>query len=45
VGEDYKPLPERREIGRALSPEEELRVLAAAGGRAEWKVAFFAVPA
>jgi hypothetical protein len=41
VGENYKPLPEPKEIGRALSPEQELRLFAVASSRGEWNVAFW----
>jgi hypothetical protein len=41
VGEDYKPLPEPKDIGRALSPEQELRLFSVASSRPEWTVAFW----
>jgi hypothetical protein len=41
VGEDYKPLPEPKDIGRALSPEQELRLFSVASTRREWTVAFW----
>src|SRR5208283_4725400 len=41
VGEDYRPLPERRDIGRALSPEQELSLFTVASSRPEWCVAFW----
>jgi len=41
VGEDYKPLPEPKNIGRALSPEQELRLFSVASTRPEWSVAFW----
>jgi integrase len=42
VGEDYKPLPEPKDIGRALTPEQELKLFTAASSRSEWCVAFWA---
>jgi integrase len=41
VGEGYKPLPERKDVGRALSPEQELRLFTVASSRPEWSVAFW----
>lgn len=41
VGDGYRPLPERRDIGRALSPGEELKLFSVAATRAEWSVAFW----
>ena len=41
VGEDYKPLPEPRDIGRALTPEQELKLFTVASTRREWTVAFW----
>src|ERR1700728_3633265 len=41
VGDGYKPLPEPKDIGRALSPEQELRFFDVARSRAEWSVAFW----
>jgi integrase len=41
VGEDYKPLPEQKDVGRALSPEQELRLFAVASTRSEWNVAYW----
>jgi len=40
VGEDYRPLPESKNIGRALTPEQELKLFTAAASRPEWQVAF-----
>ena len=40
IGDGYKPLPEARNIGRALSPEHELRLFSVASSRSEWTVAF-----
>jgi integrase len=36
IADDLKPLPERRDIGRALTPDEKLRLLRAAKGKPEW---------
>ena len=36
--EDYKPLPERRDIGRALDPEEKTKLLTKVANRPEWQV-------
>jgi integrase len=41
VGEDYKPLPEPKDIGRALTPEQELNLFSVASTRPEWSVAFW----
>jgi integrase len=41
VGQDYKPLPENKNLGRALTPEQELRLFAVASSRGEWNVAFW----
>jgi hypothetical protein len=41
VGESYKPLPEPKDIGKALSPEQELRLFNVASSRGEWNVAFW----
>ena len=38
-GEDIRPLPERRDIGRALAHDEKLRLLKVAASRPEWQVA------
>jgi integrase len=38
VAADIKPLRERREIGRAMSHEEKLRLLSLAARRGEWQV-------
>jgi len=42
VGEGYKPLPERKDVGRALSAEQELKLFSVASTRREWSVAFWA---
>jgi len=39
--EDYKRLPEPKNIGRALSPEEELKLFETASSRQEWEVVFW----
>jgi integrase len=36
VADDLKPLPERRDIGRALTPDEKLRLIRAAKLKPEW---------
>ena len=41
VGEGYKPLPEPKDVGRALTPEQELRLFSVASSRGEWNVAFW----
>jgi len=35
-------LPERRDIGRALQPDEKLRLLKIAGSKPEWEIAYLA---
>jgi integrase len=42
MADELKPLPERRDIGRALAPEEKARLLKLAAGRPEWRTAFLA---
>jgi integrase len=42
VGEDLKPLKERRGIGRALSPEQKAELLRVAASRPDWLVAYYA---
>jgi integrase len=42
VADELKPLPERRDIGRALAPEQKARLLKLAAGRPEWRTAFLA---
>ncbi len=39
VAEDIKPLPMRRNVGRALSQDEKLRLLRVAASRPDWQVA------
>jgi integrase len=41
LAEDYRRLPESTDIGRALSPEEELKLFQTASSRAEWEVVFW----
>jgi len=41
VADGYNPLPEPKDIGRALSPEQELKFFDVASSRAEWSVAFW----
>jgi integrase len=41
VGDDYKPLSEPKDIGRALTPEQEVRLFTVASSRPEWSVAFW----
>jgi integrase len=43
VAEDLKPLPERRDIGRALTPEEKLRLLKVAKSNPDWDLARLAM--
>jgi len=42
VADDLRPLPERRDIGRALAPEEKARLLKLAASRPEWRTTFLA---
>ena len=39
IAEDVRPLPEGRNIGRALAPEQKLKLLKAAASRPEWQIA------
>jgi len=41
ICDGYKQLPEPHDIGRALTPEQELRLFEVASSRPEWKVAFW----
>ena len=43
VADDLKPLPERRDIGRALTPDEKLRLLKVAKAKPEWENARLAM--
>ena len=40
LADDYKRLPEPKDIGRALTPEQEVKLFAVASSRSEWTVAF-----
>ncbi len=42
VGEEIPHLPERKDIGRALAPDEKLRLLKIAQSRPEWETAHLA---
>jgi integrase len=42
VEDEIRHLPERRDIGRALQPEEKLRLLKMAQSRPEWETAYLA---
>jgi integrase len=42
VEDEVPRLPERRDIGRALQPEEKIRLLKAAQSRPEWETAYLA---
>ena len=42
VEDEVPRLPERRDIGRALQPEEKLRLLKVAQSRPEWETAYLA---
>ncbi len=41
LADDYRRLPEPKDIGRALSPEEELKLFETASSRPEWEVVFW----
>jgi len=41
VGENYKPLPESKNIGRVLAPEQELKLFTLPSSRPEWSVVFW----
>jgi hypothetical protein len=43
VADDLKPLPERRDIGRALTPDEELRLLKVGNSNPDWDIARLAM--
>ena len=43
VADDIRPLPVRRNVGRALSDEEKLRLLKAAAKKPEWQLARLAM--
>ncbi len=40
--DDVPRLPERRDIGRALQPDEKLRLLKVAQSKPEWETAYLA---
>lgn len=42
VGDEIPHLPERKDIGRALTPDEKLRLLRIASSRPEWEIAYLA---
>jgi len=42
VADEIPHLPERRDIGRALAPDEKLRLLRIASSRPEWETAYLA---
>jgi integrase len=42
VGDEVPHLPERKDIGRALAPDEKLRLLRIASSRPEWEIAYLA---
>jgi integrase len=42
VADDIRPLPERRDIGRALGQDDKLRLLKVAASRPEWETARWA---
>jgi integrase len=42
VADDIPRLPERRDIGRALQPEEKMRLLKVAQAKPEWETAYLA---
>ena len=43
LADELKPLPERRDVGRALAHEEKVRLVKAAASRPEWDVARLAM--
>ena len=43
VADDIKPLPERRDVGRAMSNEEKVRLTKAANSKPEWQIARLAM--
>ena len=43
VADELKPLPERRDIGRALTHEEKIRLVKMAASKPEWQVARLAM--
>jgi len=43
IADDLRPLPERRDIGRVLTPEQKAELLSTACSRPEWQVATWAM--
>ena len=43
IAEDCRPLPERRDVGRALRHEEKVKLLRVAASRPEWQIARLAM--
>jgi integrase len=43
VADDIEPLPERHDVGRAMSNEEKVRLTKAAGSKPEWQIARLAM--
>jgi integrase len=43
VADDIEPLPERHDVGRAMSNEEKVRLTKAAGSKPEWQMARLAM--
>jgi integrase len=41
LAEDYRRLPEPKDIGRALSPEQEIKLFETASSRKSWQVVFW----
>lgn len=42
VADEIPHLPERKDVGRALTPDEKLRLLRIASSRPEWEIAYLA---
>ncbi len=43
MADELRPLPERRDVGRALSNDEKVKLVKAAGSKPEWQVARLAM--
>jgi integrase len=43
LADDIEPLPERHDVGRAMSNEEKIRLMNAAGSKPEWQIARLAM--
>jgi integrase len=43
LAEEIKPLPERHDIGRALTPAQKENLLKTASSRPEWQIAYLAM--